>query len=51
MIGQADESQIDIMTSLMTKSKEELLNALHSTDDPKFIGIINDTICARFPNS
>ena len=42
---------MDIMTSLMTLSKEELLDRLHSTNDPKFIGIINDTIRARFPNS
>jgi len=50
MIGWADEQQIDLMNSLMTKSKEELLESLHSTDNPKFIGIINDTIRARFPN-
>lgn len=40
---------LDIMTSLMTLSKDELLDRLHSTNDPKFIGIINDTIRARFP--
>lgn len=49
MIGKADDSQIKLMNSLMTKSKEELLESLHSTDNPKFIGIINDTIRARFP--
>ena len=51
MIGGADETSLELMNSLMIKSKEELLNALHSTDNPKFISIINDTIKARFPNS
>ena len=49
MIGWADDSQIALMNSLMTKSKKDLLESLHSTDNPKFIGIINDTIRARFP--
>ncbi len=48
-IGNTNSVGIELIESLMTKSKEELLTSLHNTDNPKFIGIINDTIRARFP--
>lgn len=47
----ADPTRLEIVNSLFTKSKEELLESLHNTNDPKFIDIISDTIKARFPNS
>lgn len=49
-ISKADDDQLGIMNRLMEMTLGDLIRAKESTDNPKFIKIIEDTIESRFPD-
>lgn len=50
LISKADDTQLGIMNRLMEMTLGDLMRAKESTDNPKFIKIIEDTIESRFPD-